>query len=295
VDIREIECFLAVARNLHFRRSAEELHLSPATVSEAVRRLETEIGAPLFDRTTRQVSLTEFGRSFQPEALAAYQAVTDTFERGRELAAVRASVLRVGYSSSATERLVAACARVNRDVPGVSMHLERSSTGQQLDRLSRRQLDIAIVWGAPRDRSLSFEPIAASKLIAIAPSSHRIAAGPSTTMREVASQPLIIWPRSTSPVTYDITVACLSETCGTWHAAAEASTCPNLVARVLEGAGIGLLFDATPRPASNWGVSAVPISDSPSIQQYVTWRKDCVPDGVRLLVALLADLNDNRT
>jgi DNA-binding transcriptional LysR family regulator len=47
VDIRQVECFLAVAEHLHFARAAEELHLGPTTVSETNRRLVEELGGEL--------------------------------------------------------------------------------------------------------------------------------------------------------------------------------------------------------------------------------------------------------
>jgi hypothetical protein len=56
VELRQLEAFAAVANELHFGRAAERWHLSAPTLSELIRRLERELGTPLFTRTTRRVA-----------------------------------------------------------------------------------------------------------------------------------------------------------------------------------------------------------------------------------------------
>lgn len=58
VELRDIEIFLTLAEELHFGRSAERLRVSPARVSQAIKKQERAIGAQLFERTSRQVRLT---------------------------------------------------------------------------------------------------------------------------------------------------------------------------------------------------------------------------------------------
>ena len=63
MNIRQIETFLCVADAASFRRAAERLHRSQSAVSVHVQQLEEELGVPLFERTTRRVSLTAEGRT----------------------------------------------------------------------------------------------------------------------------------------------------------------------------------------------------------------------------------------
>ena len=61
MDLRQIDCFLAVATDLHFGKAAERLHLAQSSVSEAIRSLEHEVGGRLFIRTSRRVQVTDLG------------------------------------------------------------------------------------------------------------------------------------------------------------------------------------------------------------------------------------------
>jgi DNA-binding transcriptional LysR family regulator len=97
VDIRQIDCFLEVANELHFGRAARKMFLAQSSVSESIRALEREVGGLLFDRTSRRVSLTPLGVSFRLGAEPAADALRKTLEECRNQARGEATVLRVGF------------------------------------------------------------------------------------------------------------------------------------------------------------------------------------------------------
>lgn len=68
MDLDSLACFTAAARHLSFRRAAREVHLSPAAFSDRIARLEENLNARLFDRTTRRVALTSAGERLLPGA-----------------------------------------------------------------------------------------------------------------------------------------------------------------------------------------------------------------------------------
>jgi len=90
-----VEAFLAVAQHRNFRRAAAELGVTPSAMSQAVRALETRIGAPLFLRTTRSVGLTEAGERFFSRARPAYEELVAARESARGLGQGPAGLLRL--------------------------------------------------------------------------------------------------------------------------------------------------------------------------------------------------------
>lgn len=97
LELRQIDCFLAVAADLHFGKAAERLLLSQSSVSEAIRALEQEVGGQLFVRTSRRVHLTPLGemlrRGVEPAALV----LRATLEDCRKIALGQANRVRLGF------------------------------------------------------------------------------------------------------------------------------------------------------------------------------------------------------
>jgi LysR family transcriptional regulator, benzoate and cis,cis-muconate-responsive activator of ben and cat genes len=97
VDLRQIDCFLAVATDLHFGKAAERLSLAQSAVSEAIRTLEHEVEGRLFVRTSRQVQLTALGEKLRLGIEPAALMLRATFEDCRKTALGQANRLRIGF------------------------------------------------------------------------------------------------------------------------------------------------------------------------------------------------------
>lgn len=95
MELRQLEAFVAVATELHFGRAAEQLRIGQPTLSDLIRRLERELGAPLLTRTTRKVALTGAGQ----ELLGRAKVILD------EVAAAAAAVRRTAQGETGTVRV----------------------------------------------------------------------------------------------------------------------------------------------------------------------------------------------
>src|ERR1700726_1201131 len=90
-----VEAFLSVAQHRSFRRAAAELGVTPSAISQAVRALETRVGAVLFMRTTRSVGLTEAGERFLSRAEPAFEELVAASDVARDLGQRPAGLLRL--------------------------------------------------------------------------------------------------------------------------------------------------------------------------------------------------------
>jgi DNA-binding transcriptional LysR family regulator len=95
-----VETFLSVAQHRSFRRAAAELGVTPSAISQAVRALETRVGAALFTRTTRSVGLTEAGERFLSRAKPAFEELVAAGEIARDLGQRPAGLLRLSVPPS---------------------------------------------------------------------------------------------------------------------------------------------------------------------------------------------------
>src|SRR5687767_10108543 len=132
MELRQLRYFLAVAEELHFGRAAEKLHMSQPPLTVQIRRLEKELGSELFDRTTRRVSLTPMGESFQKRVKAVLDDLEDAVAEINDVGSGRRGRLRVGFVSSASYTVIPEAVRRFRELqPRVDLMLRPLTSGEQ--------------------------------------------------------------------------------------------------------------------------------------------------------------------
>ena len=145
LEIRELECFLVLAEELHFGRAGERLYVSQGRVSQLLRALESRIGARLVDRTSRRVALTPLGESFLASLRPAYDALRDTVESARAAARGMAGVLRVGFQGNADERVTDSVRAFRDRHPECEVEISEVEFGDPFSAVRGGELDAAIV------------------------------------------------------------------------------------------------------------------------------------------------------
>ena len=204
MDLRQLRYFLAVAEELHFTRAARRLGIAQASLSEQVRRLEDEIGAPLLGRTSRQVVLTPAGQLVRNRARHVLADVDDTLRSARDVAAGRLGELRVGAVGAALTHTVPAVLRALRaQAPSLTVRISQLSTTAQLHALADRRLDVGLVRGPAHNPGVHVEPLLHEPLVAVLPHDHPLASRIDLDLPDLAGEPLVLWPRADSPGAYD--------------------------------------------------------------------------------------------
>src|SRR5580658_10233856 len=124
IDLRHLRYFLAGARIIQIERAAQRLHMAQPPLSQQIRRLEEEIGHPLFLRTSRSVKLTPAGKALIDRARRTLHKVDEDLDAVRSVARGEVGVLKVGFVGSAMlTTLPAILRKYRRMYSGVQLHL----------------------------------------------------------------------------------------------------------------------------------------------------------------------------
>jgi DNA-binding transcriptional LysR family regulator len=199
MELRHLEYFVAVAEERNYTRASARLHIVQSAVSAAVKALERDLGAPLFDRNSKRVLLTDAGAALLPrarDALDAARAARDAVDEVRT--GLRGS-LHIGEMTS-VHRLIdlpAVLGEYHARHPGVQLRTSANPTGSQglVEALSERRLDLAFVsLPGPRPPGLRLTKLTSSVLDLLLPPEHPLAERSSVALEDLAGLDFIDSP-----------------------------------------------------------------------------------------------------
>jgi DNA-binding transcriptional LysR family regulator len=200
VELRQLHYFVVVAEELHFRRAAERLHIAQPSVSQQIRRLEDELGVPLFDRDRRGVTITAAGSVLLDEARATLAQAARAADRARAAGAGERGRLRLNLTRSSPAGLPGQIVDAFREhYPDVELVLDIGQTGAHAEQLRRGTIDIAFVRPPLLDPELEEVELAREPLVCVLPRGHRLARRQLVEREEFAREPLVWWPRHHGP------------------------------------------------------------------------------------------------
>jgi DNA-binding transcriptional LysR family regulator len=208
LPLRQVRYFVTVAEELHFGRAARRLHMAQPPLSQAIRRLEAQLGVTLLDRQPRHVALTDAGRLFLAEChtlLAQARRATDTARSARPGAS---SVLHLGCVSSALyDLLPAVLPRFRAAFPEVQLTITETDTAPALEQLRRGLLDVALIRRAYPTAGLDAEPLREDVLAVALPSDHPLVRRREVALKDLAAEPWVFVSRVVSPDYHDVFIA----------------------------------------------------------------------------------------
>ncbi|MGH3179781.1 MAG: LysR family transcriptional regulator [Streptosporangiaceae bacterium] len=238
MELHQLEYFVAVAEEASFTRAASRVHVAQPGVSAQVRRLESELGQQLLDRSGRSVRLTEVGSAVLPFARAALDAVANARLAVDELAGLVRGQVTVGMvSGCALPVLAELLAGFHDRHPGVTIALVEDNSDRLVERLRDGQLDLALIgWAEQTPADIDTVVLVDEELVAAVAPGHPLAGAGPITIRQLRDLPLVSLPRGTG-VRAALDAACAAAGF-TPRIVFEASALPMVVE--LAGRGLGL-------------------------------------------------------
>ncbi len=272
VDLRQLSYVVAVAEHQNFTRAAEQCFVVQSALSHQIARLEQELGARLFHRTSRNVRLTSAGAALLPAA----RQCLDAAERARaEVAATIGEIrgrLSVGVIPTAAAIDVPAALRAYHERhPQVRVSLNTAASDALIEHVDDGRCDVAFL-GLPTGTTVSsvhHYRLVDDYLVAVMAPAHPIAAAKQIPLRRLADEIFVDFPagspgRAQSDQAF--AAAGLSR-----EVAFEITDAHLMVRLIREELGIGMLPAAFAPPLTD--LVTVPVTDAPTRTEYLIWSR----------------------
>lgn len=203
METRHLRYFLAIADAGSVTRAADVLDIAQPALSQALTRMEKELGVKLFTRTRRGADLTEAGLAIVEDVRLSLARIDAASKRAREIGAHRAGRLTIGFASSALfDILPRAIKALRLAIPDVGLVLREMGNDEQVAALESGEIDLGVlrtpvaITGKMREKLISRE-----RMIAALPASLPLAARAKVSLRELATQGLVWFPHDQLPGT----------------------------------------------------------------------------------------------
>lgn len=247
MDLRRLRYFVILAEEKHFGRAAQRLSLSQPPLSQAIRQLEDDLGAALFERTSRRVSLTPAGTALLREARAILQRTENARALVRDVAGGRRGRLRIGFSGAMIYRgLPQLLDDLRERAPDIEVQLHEMNSAEQITALRHDELSLGFVHVSALPEGLEGLRYRSEPFVACLPSGHGALARGASRLRlaDLREENFILFSRHVSPDYYESIVALCREAGFLPRVRFEVRQWLSVVALVANGGGVALVPEA---------------------------------------------------
>jgi len=191
MDISQLEVFLSVAQEKSFSRAAESLHRTQPAVSQAVRRLEGELGEPLFDRSSKDGTLTAAGKVLFDFAQQMMNLRQHAHSAIRELRDLHRGKLALSANEYTVMGLLPLIPTFRARHPHIKIEVKRSLASRIPSEILGRDAEIGVVTFKPNDASISSIPVISDELALIVAPEHPLAMRGTVSVKELGAETFI--------------------------------------------------------------------------------------------------------
>ncbi|HEY8548615.1 MAG TPA: LysR substrate-binding domain-containing protein [Vicinamibacterales bacterium] len=191
MDLAELQVFLTVASERSFSRAAARLHRTQPAVSQAIRRLEEDLGERLFDRSAKDGKLTEAGRVLLDYAQRLMRLAEEADSAIRDLRDLQRGRVLIGANEAAVHVLLPLIESFRREYPRIQLDIRRVPSRQIGVEVQQRSLDFGVLSFPPAERGLGSIRLGEDELVMLMAPVHPLAGRKQVTMTELGQQNVI--------------------------------------------------------------------------------------------------------
>jgi DNA-binding transcriptional LysR family regulator len=191
MDLAQLEVFLAVAREGKFSRAAVKLYRTQSAVSQSIRKLEHDIGEPLFDRSSRDGMLTDAGRVLREYAERLLNLRSDAQEALVELRELQKGKLAIAANEFTALYLLPVLAEFRRLHPMIKITVQRSLGSHIPDEVLRHNSELGVLTYDPQEPELNSIVVYLDELIFVVPPRHPLAGEHQVSIRQLGAESFV--------------------------------------------------------------------------------------------------------
>lgn len=212
MELRQIKYFVAVSDELSFTRAAKKLHVSQPPLSFQIASLETELGARLFDRTSRSVQLSEAGKAFLPHAQAVLARLDEAARHVQRVATGLDGRVQVGLAGShffgPFPKFIAQFRSLR---PAMQVVLQEMTPNEQLGALQDARLDVCVSRNAmDNDAHVSAELLWRDPVVVALPPGHALSGRKRLALGDLKGEDFVSLRLDSSPFANNLFKACVA-------------------------------------------------------------------------------------
>lgn len=243
MELRQLQYFLVLSDTLHYGKAAEYLHIAQQPLSFQIKKLESELGYKLFERTTRSVALTPSGEVFKKKVSEGIRIIEQGVDQAGSVARGEAGKIRIAYNSMALHNVIPKLVCKFRErFPQIEVILSEQNSPKLEQNLINDEADVGIValYGIIFDE-LKYETIYTDPAAIALSKNHPMVKKKINKLSELKKESFLVYSRKTRAKSHDDLISVCHLAGFTPNIIQEAETDMALLGLVATGLGVALV------------------------------------------------------
>ncbi|BFM49857.1 LysR family transcriptional regulator [Marinomonas sp. THO17] len=295
MELRHLRYFCAVAEEKNLTRAAEKLYIAQPPLTRQIKQLEEDIGAQLFIRHARGLTLTPAGEYFWQHAKAILEKADVAIENTRRLSEQQKTTFGIGFVPSVFYGQLTILVRDLRQKTESEIQLHDLKTGEQIEALKTGKIDVGFGRLLIPDEHIEQTVLFQEPMLAVLPADHPLA-HEETTLEELAKLPMVVYPKNNpaTPTFADICTSLFTSRGLKIHVSQQVNDLQTALGLVASEMGFALVSEQV-KQISRKDVAFVPLKDkSITCPVIFSRRKNETGPMLDLTMKILEELVDNR-